>query len=86
MKYNADAIERGALSGSVLSDQAGVETQSFAGFSQHELLHMSDGIEPILRAHPSDFTDYLLMERSIVRKDRSWLAWNLASAQAGNQP
>ena len=86
VQYNVEAIERGALSGSVLSDQAGVETQSFAGFSYYELLHMSDGIEPILRAHPAGFTNSVLSERALDHARRPWLAWNLAFAQAGKQP
>ena len=79
LKYNLDAIDRGVLSGSVLSDQAGVETQSCGGFSYYDLLHMSDGIDPILRSHPSGLADSVLSERARDRAERSWLAWNLAA-------
>ncbi len=83
VRYNIEAIERGVLSGDLLSEKADVRTASYAGFSYYELLHMSDGIEPILRAHPSGLAQSVLSERAADRAERSWLAWTVAEARAG---
>ncbi len=75
VRYNLAAIERGALEADIT--EASPDECTFARFDAWTLEGMSDGIVPLLRAHPSEFTEYILSHR----ENGDALSWTLAGTR-----